>query len=168
MKRTKSDRAQSSFSTEIITRSSILQASGCHPTSPLDLRDKVEVVGMAPAEECEPEMFVPPLLWSERAFAFCCTLHAYHRQDVLRFPKLAQRMRRRFLLDAFLPGFSTRGNGSRCIFGVLTLSGGNRSSNTSIRASLSPLTNRVSFPCSSRSPKHRVPKGGVSNAGSPQ
>src|SRR2546425_7347181 len=154
MKRTKSDRAQSSFSTEIITRSSILQASGCHPTSPLDLGDKVEVVGMAPAEECEPP--------------FCCTLHAYRRQDVLRFPKLAQRMRRRFLLDVFLPGFSTRGNGSRCIFGVPSLSGCNRSSNASIRASLSPLTNRVSFPCSSRSPKHRVPKGGVSNAGSPQ
>jgi len=28
------------------------------PTSPLDLGDKVEVVGMAPAEECEHEMFV--------------------------------------------------------------------------------------------------------------
>jgi Calcium binding len=28
------------------------------PTSPLDLRDKVEIVGMAPAEECEHEMFV--------------------------------------------------------------------------------------------------------------
>jgi len=28
------------------------------PTSPLDLGDKVEVVGMASAEECEHEMFV--------------------------------------------------------------------------------------------------------------
>jgi Calcium binding len=28
------------------------------PTSPLDLGDKVEIVGMAPAEECEHEMFV--------------------------------------------------------------------------------------------------------------
>ena len=28
------------------------------PTSPLDLGDKVEVVGMAPAEECEHDMFV--------------------------------------------------------------------------------------------------------------
>jgi len=28
------------------------------PTSPLELEDKVEVVGMAPAEECEHEMFV--------------------------------------------------------------------------------------------------------------
>ena len=28
------------------------------PTSPLDLGDKVEVVGMAPAEECEHEIFV--------------------------------------------------------------------------------------------------------------
>jgi Calcium binding len=28
------------------------------PTSPLELDDKVEVVGMAPAEECEHEMFV--------------------------------------------------------------------------------------------------------------
>jgi len=28
------------------------------PTSPLELEDKVEVVGLAPAEECEHEMFV--------------------------------------------------------------------------------------------------------------
>ena len=28
------------------------------PTSPLELGEKVEVVGMAPAEECEHEMFV--------------------------------------------------------------------------------------------------------------
>src|SRR5260221_8442863 len=34
------------------------QCVALRPTSPLDLGDKVEVVGMAPAEECEHEMFV--------------------------------------------------------------------------------------------------------------
>ena len=34
------------------------QCVALRPTSPLDLGDKVEVVGMAPAEECEHDMFV--------------------------------------------------------------------------------------------------------------
>jgi len=38
------------------------------PTSPLDLGDKVEVVGMAPAEECEHEMFVL-IQWKKRQLA---------------------------------------------------------------------------------------------------
>src|SRR6266699_3844354 len=82
---------------------------------------------------------IRPLLWSKYAFPLCCTPHAYHRQDVLRFPKLAQRVRRRFSFDFFLPGFSSRGNASRCIFGVPSPSGLSRSNNTSMRASLSPL-----------------------------
>ncbi len=38
------------------------------PTSPLDLGDKVEVVGMAPAEECEHDMFVL-IRWKQRELA---------------------------------------------------------------------------------------------------
>src|SRR5947209_20243471 len=41
------------------------------------------------------------------------------------------------------------------------------SSNTSIRASLSAVINRVWFSCNSKSPKHSVPSR-TSNAGSPQ
>lgn len=38
------------------------------PISPLDLGDKIEVVGMAPEEECEHEMFVL-IKWKNRKLA---------------------------------------------------------------------------------------------------
>jgi len=36
--------------------------------SPLKLKERVEVVGMAPEDECEQEMFVS-ILWNDRRFA---------------------------------------------------------------------------------------------------